>query len=257
MRGGGVFTAGEVWTAEGTRAYVGVRLSRTLEIAMERLLPPDAHLALGIVVPGLLALTLSLSLAAVAPVAAQSGTVRIVQTNSAGDNVHIIDPVTNQVVQVIKGIPKAHGVAAAPDGSALYFSNEIHRTLEIVPTDVMRVADRIPLSGRPHNVAISNDGRKVYVAIIEGCSCVDVVDLEQGEVVKSIPTLGTVHNVFMSPDGRHIAAGMIGARTLTIIDTTVHRIRFQGLSAPRNPQSTRPSSWDADDIRSTWTKNVG
>ena len=41
------------------------------------------------------------------------------------------------------------------------------------------------------------------------------------------------------------------------VDTTVHRIRFQGLSAPRNPQSTRPSSWDADDIRSTWTKNVG
>ena len=188
---------------------------------MERLLPPDAHLALGIVVPGLLALTLSLSLAAVAPVAAQSGTVRIVQTNSAGDNVHIIDPVTNQVVQVIEGIPKAHGVAAAPDGSTLYFSNEIHRTLEIVPTDVMRVTDRIPLSGRPHNVAISNDGRKVYVAIIEGCSCVDVVDLEQGEVVKSIPTLGTVHNVFMSPDGRHIAAGMIGARTLTIIDTSI------------------------------------
>ena len=169
----------------------------------------------------LLALSLSLPLATVVPAAAQSGKVRIVQTNSAGDNVHIIDPATNQVVQVIEGIPKAHGVAAAPDGSTLYFSNEIHRTLEIVPTDVMEVVDRIPLSGRPHNVAISNDGRKVYVAIIQGCSCVDVVDLERGEVVKSIRTLGTVHNVFMSPDGRHVAAGMIGARTLTIIDTSI------------------------------------
>ena len=188
---------------------------------MKRLFPPDVHSALRFVVCGFLALTLSLPLAAVAPAAAQSGKVRIVQTNSAGDNVHIIDPVTNQVVQVIEGIPKAHGVAAAPDGSTLYFSNEIHRTLEIVPTDVMRVADRIPLSGRPHNVAISNDGRKVYVAIIQDCRCVDVVDLEKGEVVKSIPTLGTVHNVFMSPDGRHVAAGMIGARTLTIIDTSI------------------------------------
>ena len=136
-------------------------------------------------VPGILALALSLPLATAGPppfqpVPAQSGKVRIVQTNSAGDNVHIIDPATNEVVQVIEGIPKAHGVAAAPDGSALYFSNEIHRTLEIVPTDAMRVTDRIPLSGRPHNIAISNDGRKVYVAIIQGCSCVDVVDLESG-----------------------------------------------------------------------------
>ncbi|MCE2539711.1 MAG: hypothetical protein J4G16_04815 [Acidobacteria bacterium] len=32
--------------------------------------------------------------------AAAQGTVRIVQTNSAGDNVHFIDPVTNEVVGV-------------------------------------------------------------------------------------------------------------------------------------------------------------
>ena len=37
--------------------------------------------------------------------------------------------------------------------------------------------------------------------------------------MKRIPTLGGVHNVFITPDGRHVAAGMIGARTLTIIDT--------------------------------------
>ena len=189
---------------------------------MKHLFPPDVHPALRLVVAGLLALAISFPPGTAAPAAAQSGQVRIVQTNSAGDNVHIIDPVTNQVVQIIEGIPKAHGVAAAPDGGTLYFSNEVHRTLEIVPTDVMEVTERIPLSGRPHNVAISNDGRTVYVAIIQDCSCVDVVDLAKGEVVKSIPTLGTVHNVFMSPDGRHVAAGMIGARTLTIIDTSIN-----------------------------------
>jgi YVTN family beta-propeller protein len=44
--------------------------------------------------------------------------VRIVQTNSAGDDVSIIDPATNKVVGVIKGIEVNHGAAAAPDGSA-------------------------------------------------------------------------------------------------------------------------------------------
>ncbi len=208
--------------------------------------------------PRSLALALSLPLATVAPAAAQSqaGTVWIVQTNSAGDNVHIIDPATHQVVQVIEGIPKAHGVAAAPDGSVLYFSNEINRTLEIVPTDAMRVTERIPLSGRPHNIAISNDGRKVYVAIIQGCSCVDVVDLERGEVVKTIRVLGTVHNVFMSPDGRHVAAGMIGARTLTIIDTSndepVWSLHFSGRSTGGYPDGgVRPMAFETHPDGST------
>ena len=35
---------------------------------------------------------------------------RIIQTNSAGDNVHIIDPSTNTVVGVITGIEAGHGV---------------------------------------------------------------------------------------------------------------------------------------------------
>ena len=68
------------------------------------------------------------------PAYAQQGTVRIIQTNAAGDNVHIIDPETNEVVEIIHGIPKAHGVTSAPDGSTLYFSNEIDRTLDIVVT---------------------------------------------------------------------------------------------------------------------------
>src|SRR5678816_2748030 len=35
---------------------------------------------------------------------ASHGNVRIIQTNSAGDNVHIIDPATNKVVGTITGI---------------------------------------------------------------------------------------------------------------------------------------------------------
>jgi DNA-binding beta-propeller fold protein YncE len=46
--------------------------------------------------------------------------VRIIQTNSAGDNVHIIDPVTNKVVGEIKGIEAGHGAGASPDGTRIY-----------------------------------------------------------------------------------------------------------------------------------------
>ena len=46
-------------------------------------------------------------------VSAQQKKVRIVQTNAAGDNVHIIDPATNKVVGVIHGIEVSHAQAAA------------------------------------------------------------------------------------------------------------------------------------------------
>ncbi len=56
--------------------------------------------------------------------------VRIIQTNSAGDNVSIIDPATNKVVGEVKGIEVNHGAAGAPDGSRLYISNEAESTLD-------------------------------------------------------------------------------------------------------------------------------
>ena len=52
------------------------------------------------------------------PLAASS--VRIIQTNSAGDDVDVIDPGTNKVVGVIHGIEVNHGAAGAPDGRHLY-----------------------------------------------------------------------------------------------------------------------------------------
>ena len=45
--------------------------------------------------------------------------VRVLQTNSAGDNIHVIDPATNQVVGVIEDIEVPHGAAIAPDGSRI------------------------------------------------------------------------------------------------------------------------------------------
>ena len=75
-----------------------------------------------------LALTLVLPLA----LALQAATVRIVQTNAAGDSVMLIDPDTNKVVGEITGIEVNHGAAVAPDGSRFYITNEAESTLDIL-----------------------------------------------------------------------------------------------------------------------------
>src|SRR5437016_5000451 len=78
--------------------------------------------------------------------------VRIVQTNSGGDNISMIDPVTNKVVGEIKGIPANHGAAAAPDGKTLYFSSEAEQTLDVVDSKTFKITKKIMLSGRPNNI---------------------------------------------------------------------------------------------------------
>ena len=154
------------------------------------------------------------------PLAASAATVRIVQTNSAGDNISLIDPATNTVVGEITGIEVNHGAAAAPDGSRFYFSNEADHTLDVVSGKTLQVIKKITLSGRPNNIAISRNGRRVYVSIVSGDGAVDVVDTASLARVKSIATRGGVHNTFVTPDGRFVIAGSIAGKTLTVIDGT-------------------------------------
>jgi len=144
--------------------------------------------------------------------------VRIIQTNSAGDNVHVIDPVTNKVVGVISGIEVSHGAAVAPDGSRIYVSDEADSTLDVVDGKSLKVIKRIPLSGHPNNIAIGKDGRRVYVGIIQAPGGVDVIDTSSMTNVKTLPTKGTIHNAYVTPDGKFVVAGSIAGKTVNVFD---------------------------------------
>ena len=145
--------------------------------------------------------------------------VRIIQTNSAGDNVHLIDPATNTVVGVIEGIEVNHGAGASPDGSRIYVSNEADSTLDFVDAKTLKVIARVPLSGHPNNIAVGGDGRRVYVGIRDPePGGVDVVDTASKRLVKTIPTQGAIHNPYVTPDGKYVVAGSISGRSVNVID---------------------------------------
>jgi YVTN family beta-propeller protein len=144
--------------------------------------------------------------------------VRILQTNSAGDNVHLIDPTTNTVVGVINGIEVNHGIGAAPDGSRIYVSDEAESSLDAVDAKTLKVIKKVPLSGHPNNMAVSKDGRRVYVGIIQEPGGVDVIDTATLTRVKNIPTKGTIHNPYVTPDGKYVVAGSIAGKSINVID---------------------------------------
>jgi YVTN family beta-propeller protein len=144
--------------------------------------------------------------------------VRILQTNSAGDNVDIIDPATNKIVGQIEGVEAGHGVAAAPDGSRIYISNEGDSTLDVADGKTLKVVERIRLSGHPNNLAVSPDGRRVYVGIIQAPGGVDVIDTASLQDVKTLSTKGNIHNVYVTADGKYVVAGSVAAKTVNVID---------------------------------------
>ncbi len=173
--------------------------------------------------------------------------VRIIQTNAAGDNAHVIDPATNKVVGVISDVEIVHGVTSSPDGTRIYLSNESLHTLDVVDGKTLKVTERIHLSGRPNNVAITNDGRKVYVGIAQAPGALDVIDTVKLENVKSVPVEGSIHNVYVTPDGKFAVAGSIPARTISIVDTaTDQMVRKIPMSA-----GIRPMTFDQNPDGST------
>jgi YVTN family beta-propeller protein len=144
--------------------------------------------------------------------------VRILQTNSAGDSVDVIDPVTNRIVGQIEGVEANHGVAVAPDGRRIYISDEGQSTLDVADGKTLKVVNKIPLSGHPNNIAVSPDGRRVYVGIIQTPGGVDVIDTASWQDIKTLPTKGNIHNVYVTADGKYVVAGSIGGKTINVID---------------------------------------
>jgi YVTN family beta-propeller protein len=169
-------------------------------------------------------LSLILALPLASTLALGAATVRIVQTNAAGDSVMLIDPDTNKVVGEIKGIEVNHGAAVAPDGSKFYITNEAESTVDVADAKTLTVTKHIPLTNHPNNIAVSRDGKRVYAAIVAGAGAVDVIDATTLTRVKSIRTEGGIHNVYVTPDGKFVVAGSIPGKKVIVIDQKTEEI---------------------------------
>ena len=146
-----------------------------------------------------------------------ASTARIYVTNSAGDTVDVVDPSTNKVVQVIKGIEVPHGVNFSPDGKWVYISNETAQELDIVDQKSGTIVNRVPLSGHPNNIAVTKDGRYVLVCIASAPGALDIVDPKAGKLANTIPTKGGLHNVYITPDQKYAVAGSVA---VSVVDFT-------------------------------------
>src|SRR6201995_359826 len=158
----------------------------------------------------------------VAPLPAWAGTARVYVTNSAGDSIHVIDPATNKVVQQIKGVEGAHGIAFSPDGSRVYVSDEVDSTLDVFDRKSGKLVKKVALSAHPNNIAVAADGR-IVVGIAREPGALDIMDPASLTRTKSVPVNGRLHNVYVTPDSKYVVTGSIRTGVMTVIDLAIEQ----------------------------------
>ena len=159
----------------------------------------------------------------VAAIPASAGTSRIYITNSAGDAINVIDPVTNTVVQNIKGEEAAHGINFSPDGSRVYVSNEATSTLDVFDQKSGDLLKKIKLSNHPNNITVAKDGR-IFVGIAREPGALDVIDPTSLALIKTIPMRGRLHNIYMTPDQKYVICGSVAKKFVSVVDAKTEQI---------------------------------
>jgi YVTN family beta-propeller protein len=161
-----------------------------------------------------------------APMPASADMVRVYITNSAGDSIHVIDPATNKVVQQIKGIEGAHGIAFSPDGARVYVSDEADSTLDVFDRKSGKLIKKVALSAHPNNIAVAKDGR-IVVGIAREPGALDIVDPATLTVTKSVPVHGRLHNVYVTPDNKYVVTGSVRSGIVTVIDLATEQVAWE------------------------------
>jgi YVTN family beta-propeller protein len=157
--------------------------------------------------------------------------------NGDSNNVSVIDTQTNTVIG--SPIPVGHfpwGVAVSPDGGKVYvtvINGGTERTygvsgsVAVIDTRTNTVVATFPAGNNPLGVAVSPDGRRVYIANDLRSSTVTVIDAASGAIVATIP-LGDGNanaGVAVSPDGSKVYALMLsGAAAVAVIDTATNAV---------------------------------
>jgi YVTN family beta-propeller protein len=101
----------------------------------------------------------------------------------------------------------------------VYVGNFKDNTVSAIDIDTLKVIATVPVSAGPHGMAISRDGRVVYVSG-DGTSLVDVIDTASNKVVKTIEVGKTPNGIALTPDDRMLLVTVYDEDRLDFVDTS-------------------------------------
>jgi YVTN family beta-propeller protein len=167
-----------------------------------------------------------------------------------GDNtVSVIDTATNSVITTVTvgtaspcdGQCGPYGLTVAPDGSRVYVTDSGFQpafnadgsiayyfpetTVSVIDTATYTVTNTIDVGQGPVSVAVSPDGKRVYVGYPGGPTPVRVIDTDTNTVISETTNLWGSLALAVSPDGKRVyVAGLNQYNSVSVIDTTSNTV---------------------------------
>ena len=146
-------------------------------------------------------------------------------TNSAGNDVTIVDVATNKVISTVEVGPHPHGIAVPASQDLVLVTIEGGKVGELVYLDPFtdKVTKRINIGPAPNQLAVTPDGKWAYIPVNDGHY--EVVDVPAGKIVERIFTGGRPHNTLCSADGQRMYLAPMGnPKKVSVAEVSTHKI---------------------------------
>jgi YVTN family beta-propeller protein len=154
----------------------------------------------------------------------RQGAAKLYVTNSAGNDVTVVDVATNKPIGRIEVGQHPHGIAVPASQDVVLVTIEGTKPGELVWIDPYtdKVTKRMPIGPAPNQLAVTPDGKFAYVPVSDGHY--EVIDLAKAKIIERIFTGGRPHNTLCSPDGKRMYLAPMGApKKVTIVDVATHK----------------------------------
>lgn len=107
------------------------------------------------------------------------------------------------------------GIASA--ATKAYVGNFADNTVSVIDTAAGKVIATIPVAQGPHGMAITRDGRTVYVTG-DGSSSMSAIDTATDRVVKTVEVGKSPNGLALTPDGRLILVAVYDENRVAFVD---------------------------------------
>ena len=139
-------------------------------------------------------------------------------SSDGASTVSVIDTATDAVTASVDVGKTPHGLALTPDAKTVLVAGFGTNQVSFLDTATNAVAGAVPVPS-PHNIAISPDGRRAYVASqVQGSAALVVIDVTRRSVVGRVALDKVPRALNFSPDGKQLYFTEAGASAVQVLD---------------------------------------
>ena len=192
---------------------------------------------------------------------------RLLVLNKDEATVSFVETDSGRCLGVLPVGASPHEVAVTSDRTTAYVSNAGDNSISSIDTATMAETGRIEHEEFqfPHDIKISPDGQKLYVAVTYAHKIL-IFERPSHRLLKSLPTGQRLsHMLAPTPDWRHLYIPNLGSNTLSYLNTETDEVEMH-ISVGRKPEgvAVHPSgeflyvaNQDDNDFAVLSTKNHG